>query len=127
MDSDNKGTGSEQQSGLHSHTHLVHQQECMVGHCNAWTVSYCTLMDYATVSYWYICMSLTTSGELLDRGRIEDQKRVPPFGVKRMRAFCFKGLPCIFIPMMYDYEFQFDDVYSILSIVSCTPVGTTSL
>src|SRR5258708_3918358 len=29
---------------------LVHQQECMVGHCNAWTVS-----------YWYICMSLTTS------------------------------------------------------------------
>src|SRR5260221_6660003 len=42
---------------------LVHQQECMVGHCNAWTVSYCTLMDYATVSYWYICMSLTTSGE----------------------------------------------------------------
>src|SRR5260221_9501411 len=61
MDSDNKGTGSEQQSGLHSHAHLVHQQECMVGHCNAWTVSYCTLMDYATVSYWYICMSLTTS------------------------------------------------------------------
>src|SRR5258708_6025717 len=40
---------------------LVHQQECMVGYCNAWTVSYCTLMDYATVSYWYICMSLTTS------------------------------------------------------------------
>src|SRR5258708_39731539 len=40
---------------------LVHQQECMFGHCNAWTVSYCTLMDYATVSYWYICMSFTTS------------------------------------------------------------------
>src|SRR5258708_4994258 len=65
MDSDNKGTGSEQQSGLHSHAHLVHQQECMVGHCNAWTVSYCTLMDYATVSYWYICMSLTTSGVMI--------------------------------------------------------------
>ena len=61
MDSDNKGTGSEQQSGLHSHAHPGAPAGVHGCHCNAWTVSYCTLMDYATVSYWYICMSLTTS------------------------------------------------------------------
>src|SRR5258708_37935806 len=64
MDSDNKGTGSEQQSGLHSHAYPGAPVGVDGCHCNAWTVS-----------YWYICMSLTTSPQCCQKWRFLEKEK----------------------------------------------------